>query len=132
MKWRRLNWLLLAARQLLDTTLANHAVPNSAQLSCLELWGGSSEPWWGMSFKPPPSATESQVELEPGSSTLFSFIFQGKGNLGGKKEHINFTKFYNQLFLSFNFVLPSNDNDVHPTKSEIRPNLKLYGHHQRP
>ena len=68
--------MLLAARQLLDTTaLANHAVPNSAQLSCLELWGGSSEPWWGMSFKPPPSATESQVELEPGSSTLFSFIF---------------------------------------------------------
>ena len=85
-----------------------------------------------MSFKPPPSATESQVELEPGCSALFSFIFQGKGNLGGKKEHINFTKFYNQLFLSFNFVLPSNDNDVHPTKSEIRPNLKLYGHHQRP
>ena len=103
-------------------------VPNSAQLSCLELWGGSSEPWWGMSFKPPHSATKSQVEL----GALFSFIFQGKGNLGGKKEPINFTKFYNQLFLSFNFVLPSNDNDMSPTKSEIRSNLKLYGHHQRP
>ena len=34
LKWRRLNWLLLAARQLLDTTvLANHAVPNSPQCS---------------------------------------------------------------------------------------------------